>query len=122
VNYIAFIVYNLSFKFCLARVVGFVGDMAIKGTSLPPGFRFHPTDNELVLYYLKRKLTHKPFHFEAVTEIDLYKYAPWELPGYFFNLLIFFKWKHTRIIFHAYVNKLRNFSNTKWLNIAYVFS
>ncbi|KAF3341002.1 NAC domain-containing protein 74-like isoform X1 [Carex littledalei] len=54
--------------------------MAMKGTSLPPGFRFHPTDNELVLYYLKRKLTHKPFHFEAVTEIDLYKYAPWELP------------------------------------------
>ncbi|KAJ4776165.1 NAC domain containing protein 82 [Rhynchospora pubera] len=54
--------------------------MAIKGFSLPPGFRFHPTDNELVLYYLKRKLTHKPFHVEAVTEIDLYKYAPWELP------------------------------------------
>ncbi|KAJ3681454.1 hypothetical protein LUZ60_015943 [Juncus effusus] len=53
--------------------------MAIKA-SLPPGFRFHPTDSELVLYYLKRKIMQKPLHFEAVSEIDLYKYAPWDLP------------------------------------------
>ncbi|MQM08518.1 hypothetical protein Taro_041378 [Colocasia esculenta] len=49
-------------------------------TSLPPGFRFHPTDVELTLYYLKRKIMGKPFRFEAISEIELYKFAPWDLP------------------------------------------
>ncbi|EHA8590863.1 NAC domain-containing protein 82 [Cocos nucifera] len=47
---------------------------------LPPGFRFHPTDVELICYYLKRKVTGKSFRFEAISEIELYKFAPWELP------------------------------------------
>ncbi|KAL6977175.1 hypothetical protein U1Q18_025968 [Sarracenia purpurea var. burkii] len=51
-------------------------------TSLAPGFRFCPTDEELVQYYLKRKVCGKPFRFEAVSEIDLCKYEPWELPGH----------------------------------------
>lgn len=50
-------------------------------TSLPPGFRFHPTDVELVKYYLKRKITGKKLHFEAISEVDIYKYAPSDLPG-----------------------------------------
>ncbi|XAR72150.1 hypothetical protein NMG60_11018689 [Bertholletia excelsa] len=51
-------------------------------TSLAPGFRFHPTDEELVQYYLKRKACGKPFRFEAVSEIDVYKSEPWELAGH----------------------------------------
>jgi hypothetical protein len=50
-------------------------------TSLPPGFRFHPTDVELTVYYLKRKLLGKHLRCNAITEIDLYKFAPWDLPG-----------------------------------------
>lgn len=50
-------------------------------TSLAPGFRFHPTDEELVRYYLRRKVCGKPFRFQAVTEIDVYKSEPWELSG-----------------------------------------
>lgn len=50
-------------------------------TTLPPGFRFHPTDVELVCYYLKRKIMGKPLQFEAISEIELYKFAPWELRG-----------------------------------------
>ncbi|OEL27594.1 NAC domain-containing protein 82 [Dichanthelium oligosanthes] len=49
-------------------------------TSLPPGFRFHPTDVELTVYYLKRKLLGKHLRCNAITEIDLYKFAPWDLP------------------------------------------
>lgn len=49
-------------------------------TSLPPGYRFHPTDVELTVYYLKRKLLGRPLRCNAVTDIDLYKFAPWELP------------------------------------------
>ena len=48
--------------------------------SLQPGFRFHPTDVELVSYYLKRKVRGKRFGVNAISEIDLYKFEPWDLP------------------------------------------
>lgn len=54
------------------------GDSA---TSLAPGFRFHPTDEELVRYYLKRKVTNKPFRFDPIAVVDIYKTEPWDLPG-----------------------------------------
>ncbi|KAF8075428.1 hypothetical protein N665_1094s0009 [Sinapis alba] len=50
-------------------------------TSLAPGFRFHPTDEELVRYYLKRKVCNKPFNFDAISVTDVYKSEPWDLPG-----------------------------------------
>ncbi|XP_022718157.1 NAC domain-containing protein 71-like [Durio zibethinus] len=48
--------------------------------SLPPGFRFHPTDEELVAYYLDRKITGRTIEFEIIPEVDLYKCEPWDLP------------------------------------------
>nr|WLO57476.1 NAC transcription factor 17 [Rheum palmatum] len=48
--------------------------------SLPPGFRFHPTDEELVAYYLDRKITGKKIELEIIPEVDLYKCEPWDLP------------------------------------------
>lgn len=50
------------------------------GASLPPGFRFHPTDEELVGYYLKRKVEGLEIELEVIPVIDLYKFEPWELP------------------------------------------
>ncbi|KDP35715.1 hypothetical protein JCGZ_10487 [Jatropha curcas] len=49
--------------------------------SLPPGFRFHPTDEELVAYYLKRKINNLKIELEIIPEVDLYKCEPWDLPG-----------------------------------------
>lgn len=49
--------------------------------SLPPGFRFHPTDEELVAYYLKRKINGRNIELEIIPEVDLYKCEPWDLPG-----------------------------------------
>ncbi|XP_031262953.1 NAC domain-containing protein 86-like [Pistacia vera] len=49
--------------------------------SLPPGFRFHPTDEELVAYYLKRKINGRRIELEIIPEVDLYKCEPWDLPG-----------------------------------------
>ncbi|KAG9154692.1 hypothetical protein Leryth_019033 [Lithospermum erythrorhizon] len=49
--------------------------------SLPPGFRFHPTDEELVAYYLKRKINGHKIDLEIIPEVDLYKCEPWDLPG-----------------------------------------
>jgi hypothetical protein len=48
---------------------------------LPPGFRFHPTDEELVAHYLKRKATGRSLEEGVIAEIDLYKFEPSELPG-----------------------------------------
>ncbi|XP_068658615.1 NAC domain-containing protein 2-like [Aristolochia californica] len=48
--------------------------------NLPPGFRFHPTDEELVLHYLCRMATHQSLPVPIIAEIDLYKYDPWQLP------------------------------------------
>lgn len=48
---------------------------------LPPGFRFHPTDEELVNYYLKRKINGQEIELDIIPEVDLYKCEPWELAG-----------------------------------------
>ncbi|KAL9259627.1 CUP-SHAPED COTYLEDON 2-like protein, partial [Drosera capensis] len=48
--------------------------------NLPPGFRFHPTDEELITYYLLRKVLDSSFSGRAIAEVDLNKCEPWELP------------------------------------------
>ncbi|KAJ4953028.1 hypothetical protein NE237_029860 [Protea cynaroides] len=48
---------------------------------LPPGFRFHPTDEELVMHYLCRKCAAQSIGVPIIAEIDLYKYNPWQLPS-----------------------------------------
>ncbi|XP_047306679.1 NAC domain-containing protein 71-like [Impatiens glandulifera] len=48
--------------------------------TLPPGFRFHPTDEELVGYYLKRKVDGLEIELEVIPVIHFYKFDPWELP------------------------------------------
>ncbi|KAJ4975448.1 hypothetical protein NE237_000554 [Protea cynaroides] len=47
---------------------------------LLPGFRFHPTDEELVGFYLRRKVEKKSISIELIKQIDIYKYDPWDLP------------------------------------------
>lgn len=53
------------------------------GSSLPPGFRFHPTDEELLGYYLHRRNEGLEIELEIIPLMDLYKFDPWELPGMF---------------------------------------
>ncbi|XP_040990081.1 NAC transcription factor 56 [Juglans microcarpa x Juglans regia] len=49
--------------------------------NLPPGFRFHPTDEELVVHYLKKKVSSAPLPVAIIADVDLYKFDPWELPA-----------------------------------------
>ncbi|KAE8713651.1 NAC domain-containing protein 19 [Hibiscus syriacus] len=49
--------------------------------SLPPGFRFYPTDEELLVQYLCRKVAGHHFSLQIIGEIDLYKFDPWVLPN-----------------------------------------
>jgi len=46
-----------------------------------PGFRFHPTEEELIEFYLRRKVEGKRFNVELIAFLDLYRFDPWELPG-----------------------------------------
>ncbi|CAL9087309.1 unnamed protein product [Musa textilis] len=49
--------------------------------SLPLGFRFRPTDVELVNHYLKGKITGRiKSEVEVISEIDICKCEPWDLP------------------------------------------
>ncbi|CAN6484506.1 unnamed protein product [Victoria cruziana] len=47
---------------------------------LLPGFRFHPTDDELITEYLMKKIADISFTAMAVGEVDLNKCEPWDLP------------------------------------------
>ncbi|KAL8521589.1 hypothetical protein ACS0TY_011929 [Phlomoides rotata] len=67
----------------------------VKEEKLPPGFRFHPTDEELITCYLINKISDANFTARAVGDVDLNKCEPWDLPGkakmgekewYFFSL------------------------------------
>ncbi|GKV02225.1 hypothetical protein SLEP1_g14684 [Rubroshorea leprosula] len=50
-------------------------------TALAPGFRFHSTNEELVNYYLKRKILSELVRFNAIGEVEIYKHEPWNLAG-----------------------------------------
>ncbi|KAJ6672813.1 putative proteinC DOMAIN-CONTAINING PROTEIN 100 [Salix viminalis] len=47
---------------------------------MPPGFRFHPTDEELISHYLYKKVLDINFSARAIGDVDLNKSEPWELP------------------------------------------
>ncbi|XP_074311731.1 NAC domain-containing protein 17-like [Silene latifolia] len=55
-------------------------DALLGSKSIPPGFRFHPTDEELFMFYLKRKVIGKSLGPQMMSEVDVFQFAPWELP------------------------------------------
>ena len=48
---------------------------------LPPGFKFHPTDEEIITHYLHPKVINPSFTARAIGEADLNKCEPWDLPS-----------------------------------------
>lgn len=65
-------------KMVTERPISFIRNGIVR---LPPGFRFHPTDEELVVQYLKRKAFSCPLPAAVIPEINLYDFDPWDLPG-----------------------------------------
>ncbi|PKA51815.1 NAC transcription factor 25 [Apostasia shenzhenica] len=55
--------------------------MTTSSPPLPPGFRFHPTDEELILHYLYKRATSAPCPVAIIAEVDIYKFNPWDLPA-----------------------------------------
>lgn len=50
------------------------------GHTLPPGFRFYPSDEELVCHYLYKKIVNEEVVRGTLVEIDLHTCEPWQLP------------------------------------------
>ncbi|KAI3682648.1 hypothetical protein L1987_82767 [Smallanthus sonchifolius] len=50
------------------------------GSKLPPGFRFYPSDEELVCHYLYKKIANEDVLKGTLVEIDLHICEPWQLP------------------------------------------
>nr|DAD46594.1 TPA_asm: hypothetical protein HUJ06_016531 [Nelumbo nucifera] len=46
-----------------------------------PGFRFHPTEEELLDFYLKKTVFGKKIHFDIIGFLNIYHHDPWDLPA-----------------------------------------
>ncbi|KAF5800926.1 putative transcription factor NAM family [Helianthus annuus] len=54
--------------------------MNVNGQSkVPPGFRFHPTEEELLHYYLRKKVACETIDLDVIREVDLNKLEPWDI-------------------------------------------
>lgn len=55
---------------------------------LPPGFRFYPTEEELVSFYLHNKLEGRGEGLDRVIPVlYIYEFNPWDLPRTFLLVL-----------------------------------
>lgn len=56
--------------------------MSVNGRPrVPPGFRFHPTEEELLCYYLRKKVTSEEIELDVIRDVDLNKLEPWDIQG-----------------------------------------
>uniref|UniRef100_A0A5B7C8P3 Putative Transcription factor n=1 Tax=Davidia involucrata TaxID=16924 RepID=A0A5B7C8P3_DAVIN len=54
--------------------------ISVNGQSqVPPGFRFHPTEEELLQYYLRKKVSYEKIDLDVIREVDLNKLEPWDI-------------------------------------------
>ncbi|KAK4441178.1 NAC domain-containing protein 86 [Sesamum alatum] len=54
-------------------------DPSMMNNYLPPGYRFLPTDDELIVHYLKRKLNNQPMPYNNIPTLNLYEFRPEDL-------------------------------------------
>ncbi|CAH8333393.1 unnamed protein product [Eruca vesicaria subsp. sativa] len=66
--------------FMEAVAVGVCKESSVEASTMFPGFKFSPTDVELISYYLKRKMDGLERSVEVIPETDIYNFEPWDLP------------------------------------------
>lgn len=75
-----------------------------------PGFKFSPTEEELVLYYLRGKIEGFQKCIDVISEIDITKHEPWDLPGFLceiFYALILCSFNCFTLVFKINYNHIR---------------
>ncbi|KAK0597464.1 hypothetical protein LWI29_025525 [Acer saccharum] len=60
-------------------------DRVLDLSRLPPGYKFCPNDEELILDYLMKKVTNQSLPCNTIIDVDLYKYNPWDLEEKYFK-------------------------------------
>ncbi|KAK4377179.1 hypothetical protein RND71_003475 [Anisodus tanguticus] len=55
--------------------------MGDNNVNLPPGFRFCPSDEELIVHFLHRKASLLLCHPDVIPDLHLHLYDPWDLDG-----------------------------------------
>lgn len=82
---IFFLSHSVEDKNLLARVQYQMPEgmsISVNGQSqVPPGFRFHPTEEELLQYYLKKKVSNERIDLDVIRDVDLNKLEPWDIQG-----------------------------------------
>lgn len=63
-----------------------MGELSME--SLPLGFRFRPTDEELINHYLRLKINGRDSEVQVIPEVDVCKLEPWDLPGILSSFLL----------------------------------
>ncbi|CAA6666668.1 unnamed protein product [Spirodela intermedia] len=54
--------------------------ITVNGESrVPPGFRFHPTEEELLDYYLRKKVAGEKVDLDIMKDVDLNRLEPWDI-------------------------------------------
>ncbi|CAL9172235.1 NAC domain-containing protein 43 isoform X1 [Musa acuminata AAA Group] len=48
-------------------------------SGVPPGFRFHPTEEELLNFYLRKKVACEKIDLDVIRDVDLNKLEPWDI-------------------------------------------
>ncbi|VFQ98301.1 unnamed protein product [Cuscuta campestris] len=64
-------------RFDPLHYVDYLGHIA--RSHVPPGFRFHPTEEELLQYYLRKKVTSQKIDLDVIPDVELNKLEPWDI-------------------------------------------
>ncbi|KAL3620351.1 hypothetical protein CASFOL_035263 [Castilleja foliolosa] len=67
-------------------IVASTSGRADRSSSFPAGYRFVPTDDELITHYLAKKANDEPIPVADMHNVDLYSQSPHELAGTYTQL------------------------------------
>jgi hypothetical protein len=64
----------------------------------PPGYRFEPYDDELIVHYLSKKVRNEPLQPNKIPEVDIYKHNPKTLAGSKLKFFLFSRF----LVYHIF--------------------
>jgi hypothetical protein len=79
---------------------------ALNRPTLPAGYRFSPNNDDLIVYYLKRKILGQQLPADVIPTTDVYASSPDKLPlGKVFSLLCVCIYIYIYIYIYLFITK-----------------